>query len=203
MLNKRIAALKGRKAGVLGQEEFFRSAVILPLIKDNGEIKILFEKRSSKLDHQPGEICFPGGKVEPTDGNEQNTAIRETCEELGIVPGQIEIVAPLDVFVSPFNVIVSPFVAYLKDYQNIHYNSDEVDKIFYVPLSHFLQNKPQVQTLRLNLTLPRDYPYHLIPHGRGYPWRQGVYKQFFYFWQDEVIWGLTAYILNSFIKLLQ
>lgn len=203
VISHRINALKGRKAGILGQEEFFRSAVILPLVKDNDEIKVLFEKRSPNLDHQPGEICFPGGKMEQNDGGVENTAIRETCEELGILPNQIEIVAPLDVLVSPFNLIVTPYVAFLEDHHRIHCNPDEVEKIFYVPLTHFLQNEPQLQTLQVHLTLPEDYPYELIPHGRNYPWRQGVFKQFFYFWQDEVIWGLTAYIMRSFVQLLQ
>lgn len=203
MLDKRIRALKGRKAGVIGQGEFFRSAVILPLIKEQDQTAVLFEKRSAKLGHQPGEICFPGGKVEETDGGEQETAVRETCEELGIHPEQIEIVAPLDVFVSPFNMIVTPFLAYLHNYKPINFNSDEVAKVFCVPLNHFLQTQPSVQTVQLKLTLPEDYPYHLIPQGRDYPWRQGTYKQFFYCWQDEVIWGLTAYILHSFLKLLE
>jgi coenzyme A diphosphatase NUDT7 len=202
VIRKHIKALQGRKAGILGEDEFIRSAVMLPLIEDKGEIKLLFEKRSAELDYQPGEICFPGGKVEPSDGVPQNTAIRETCEELGVLPEQLEMVAPLDVFVSPFNIVVTPFVAYLKDYQQIRFNPAEVEKIFSVPLNHFLQNEPQLQTLKLNLTLPEDYPYHLIPHGRNYPWRQGIYQQYFYLWQDEVIWGMTANILHNFISLL-
>lgn len=203
MIDDRINSLQGRKPGVLGQDEFFRSAVILPLIKENGELKVLFEKRAPDLDHQPGEICFPGGQMEKSDADMELTAIRETCEELGIAPQQIKIVAPLDILISPFNLMVTPYLAHLQDYEQIRYNPDEVEKIFFVPLNFFLMNKPQLYTLKLQVNLPEDYPYELIPHGRNYPWRQGFYKQYFYIWQDEIIWGLTAYIMHNFIDLLQ
>jgi 8-oxo-dGTP pyrophosphatase MutT (NUDIX family) len=203
VIDDHINALKDRKAGILGEDHFVKSAVILPLIKEDGETKVLFEKRSSNLAHQPGEICFPGGQMEMSDPGAERTAIRETCEELGMKPHQIRIVAPLDIMVSPFNWIVHPFVAYLQDYQQIHYNPDEVEKIFYVPLDYFLQTEPEIQPIKLQLTLPENYPYHLIPQGRNYPWREGTYNQYFYSWKNEIIWGLTAYIMASFIKLIK
>lgn len=62
---------------------FFNSAVILPLIKVDGEYHILFEKRSHHIP-QGGEICFPGGRFSPElDQTYQDTALRETEEELG------------------------------------------------------------------------------------------------------------------------
>lgn len=203
MIEGKINSLREREAGILGQEDFFKSAVLVPLIKSDSGIKVLFEKRASHLDHQPGEICFPGGGIEKCDGSPVNAAIRETCEELGLLPEQIEVVAPLDVLVSPLNLIVVPFLAYINNPQQIKLNQAEVEKTFQVPLEHFLQNDPEMQVLKLKLVPPDNYPYELIPHGRNYPWRQGIFRQFFYFWEDEVIWGLTAYILHNFIKLVQ
>ena len=59
-------------------------AVLLPLVKKEDGIHILFEERALTLNRQPGDICFPGGKVDFEDVNEEYTAIRETIEELGL-----------------------------------------------------------------------------------------------------------------------
>ena len=50
---------------------------------------------------------------------------------------------------------------------------------------------------------PEDYPYELIPHGKNYPFLQATYPQHFYIWKEYVIWGMTARILNHFLKLLK
>lgn len=203
MLEDKINSLKGRKPDILDHEELLKYAVLLPLFKEGSELMILFEKRSRTLDYQPGEVCFPGGRIEDYDCGAENAAIRETCEELGITPKNIEIIAPLDVMVSPFNMLVKPFLAYIEDPSTFNPNPAEVDKVFYAPLNYFLQNEPMLQILKVKLQLPDNYPYHLIPQGRNYPWRQGTFKQYFYRWKEEVIWGLTAYILNNLSKLLQ
>ncbi len=72
---------------------------MLPLIQEDGETHVLFEVRAKTLRIQPGEICFPDGRVDEEDRNEEETAIRETCEELGVKKTDVEIAAPLDVLV--------------------------------------------------------------------------------------------------------
>ena len=69
---------------------------MLPLIEINNETHVLFEVRSLNLRRQPGEICFPGGKIEQDDVDQRQCAIRETSEELGIHESDIENVIPLD-----------------------------------------------------------------------------------------------------------
>ena len=91
------------------------SAVLAPIVLTEGEACILFEKRSEDLKHQPGEICFPGGRIESGE-SARAAAIRETCEELVITPEQIEILTPLDVQSGPSGAPLWPFAALIHDY---------------------------------------------------------------------------------------
>lgn len=202
MLPENITGLSGRQAKILGNEHAKNSAVLLPLVSAGNELRVLFEKRSSQINSQPAEICFPGGGRDEQDGKARNTAIRECCEELGITPDNIEIIADLDIMVSPLNVIVEPFLAYIKDYSRIKPNPDEVDYIFTVPLEYFIQSPPKSSPVSLEMKFPDDYPFELIPGGRGYPFKTGIFPQYFYVWNQEVIWGLTARILRHFIELI-
>ncbi|MBO8158965.1 CoA pyrophosphatase [Thermosyntropha sp.] len=203
MLNEVCQALKDRKAGILGQEKMFKSAVLLPLVKKNGEISVLFEKRAANLSHQPGEISFPGGKIESYDENPQAAAVRETCEELGLSPDCIEVIAPLDIMVSPFNVIVYPYCASISSFEAIKPLTDEVEEVFVVPLEYLKTYKPIVNRIKLEPRLPDDYPVHLIPNGKKYAFKKGYLPQLFYLWEDYVIWGMTARILHNFLNLIK
>lgn len=202
IIENKIASLAGRLPNILGHEEFSMSAVLLPLVYYNDELCVLFEKRSAELEVQPGEICFPGGTIEKSDRGEENAAIREGCEELGVKTGDIEIIAPLDIFVSPFNMIVYPFLARIKDYRQIRINKSEVDYIFFVPVQHLVNANPSQAKLELKPVFPESYPYDLVPNGRDYKYREAKYPQYFYLWKNEVIWGLTARILRHFIDLV-
>jgi len=203
VLNKRIEGLRGRKADILEHERASKSAILLPLVDYQGETCILFEKRSPHLKQQPGEICFPGGGIEASDQGTAKAAIRETCEELGIKIEDIDMIAPLDIMVTPFNTIIYPYVAYIKDCARVIPNQDEVEEVFYVPVSFLLKNKPIFKKMSLKMDAPEDYPFELIPQGKDYPFRQASYPQHFYLWKDRVIWGLTARILNHFLNLLK
>lgn len=202
IMDEKLYRLAGRKANILGHENAFKSAVLLPLVDINGEKHLLFEKRSEKLKVQPGEICFPGGAIEKGE-DAATAAVRECCEELNLSSDNIELIAALDIFVSPFNAIISPFVGCIKDYRRISPSRDEVEEIFYVPLSFLLDYEPLSSHLRFDLSLPDDYPVELIPRGKDYPFRPVYLPQLFYIYENWSIWGLTARILNSFIKLYQ
>ncbi|HAB62465.1 MAG TPA: CoA pyrophosphatase, partial [Lachnospiraceae bacterium] len=88
-----------RQPGIIGEEEFRRYAVLVPLIDIDGITYLLFEKRSSTLRYQPGEICFPGGKHEAGESL-QECAVRETVEELLVNQKQIEVIGPGDIYIS-------------------------------------------------------------------------------------------------------
>lgn len=195
--------LKQRKPGILDENQLFRTAVFLPLLEIKGETYVLFEKRAADLKSQPGEICFPGGAIDAVDASPAHAAIRETSEELKIVTEDIEMIVPLDIMVSPFNVIVYPFAGLIHNPQNINPNQSEVDEVFYVPLQHLMEQDPLKYVISLSVAFPEDYPYELVPGGKNYPYRQGKMPQQFYFWEDRIIWGLTARILHHFLGLIR
>ena len=194
--------LKNRTPGILDQESNFRSAVLLPLVNYQDEICLLFEKRSADLNKQPGEICFPGGSIEKSDQNEAAAAVRETCEELGLSPKEIELIAPLDILVVPFNLIIYPYLCTITNYSNIKPNASEVESLIYIPLEELQAITPICKQVALQPIMPEDYPYELIPNGENYPWRPAYYPQYFYVWHDQVIWGMTARILHNFLNKL-
>lgn len=198
-----IDSLRNRTPNILGHESCFKSAVFLPLVYKDMEWQVLFERRAKNLKIQPGEICFPGGAIEPKDRGPQDAAVRETCEELGLKREDIEVIAPLDIMVSPFNALIYPYLGYIYDEKKIKASKDEVEEIFFVPLSFLLDHKPIYRNVALRVVLPEDYPYELIPHGRNYPYRDGRFPQHFFIWEDKVIWGLTARILNHFLNLIR
>src|SRR5512135_2908396 len=81
------------------------AAVLIPLFPKQGEYHILLTKRTEHLNHHRGEISFPGGRAEPDDTDLIQTALRETWEEVGIEPDDVEILGVLDDFYSIHNYL--------------------------------------------------------------------------------------------------
>ncbi|TXC86042.1 CoA pyrophosphatase [Metabacillus litoralis] len=187
----------------LGNERFSKYAVLLPILKVNNDIHILFEVRSQELRRQPGEICFPGGRMDKQDQSFLDTAVRETTEELGITQEQITDVYPIDFLLSPYGMIVYPFVGLINDFNSINPNKSEVQETFTVPLTFFLNTKPDVYHVHTKLEPEEDFPFDLIPGGRNYNWQTRKMDEIFYQYENKVIWGLTARILSHFIELLK
>ncbi len=199
-LNTIIETFQKRGHHVLGRENFFQSAVLLPLIEKDDELHVLFEVRARHLKRQPGDICFPGGRMEAGDKTLLDTAVRETVEELGIEKSDIEIIAPLDYLVTPFSSIVYPYLGLIRNSEKFAVNTGEVERVFTVPLSFFQQAEPERYDLVLEVKPQDDFPYHLIEKGKNYDWRTGTIPEYFYFYEEEVIWGLTARILRHFLE---
>ena len=191
--------LKSREVNILGYESFGKYAVLLPLIKREEEWCLIFEVRSSKLKHQPGEICFPGGRVEE-DETFQQAAIRETCEELGINQEAIKQVVAIDFFVSPYGKIIYPFVAKLEEDTNFKIN-EEVEEIFFVPLSFLETYKVREHSIKLKVEVDEHFPMDKIVGGKDYQWQKRKSTEFFYEYEGKTIWGLTARILTHFLSL--
>jgi len=201
MLNSKFNLLCNRKPNVIGNEHSLKSAVLVPLVHYFNQTCVLFEVRARDLNRSPGEICFPGGKLESIDNNPIGAAIRETCEELSLTEEDIQVIAPLDFLVAPFNAIIYPFLCEIKDYKTVIPKPAEVEEVFFVPLDFLCSYQPQIHNLKFKLSLSEGFPYHLIPNGRDYNWREGNYPEYFYIYQNYVIWGMTARILHHFINL--
>lgn len=179
-------------------------SVLLPLIKVDEEWNVIFELRSMNLNTQPGEISFPGGKLEEGESF-QEAATRETIEELRIKKDNIEVIGELDYLVSPSDISIHCFLGVISgvNVDNINPNPEEVDHIFTVPLKHFLENEPKVYNLKLETKFNAEFPYNLIPRGKDYNFREVVNKVCFYEYNDYIIWGYTAKMIKNFIELLK
>ncbi|XKE94734.1 CoA pyrophosphatase [Metaplanococcus flavidus] len=198
-----VARVKDRIPEVLGNKEFAKFAILLPLIEKDGEIHILFEVRSHLLRNQPGDICFPGGRIDKQDESERDAAVRETMEELGIGRKQISDIFPLDYIVSPFGMIVYSFAGIIDPNVEFRPNPPEVDSLFTVPLSFFLEKDPKVYRVNFDIQPEESFPYDLIAGGENYNWRTRQVDEYFYIYEDKVIWGLTAKILTHFMEIIR
>lgn len=198
-----VSQVKDRIPEVLGNKDFSKFAILLPMIEKEGEIHILFEVRSHQLRSQPGEICFPGGRIDKQDRSEKDAAIRETIEELGIERRQISDIFPLDYIVSPFGMIVYSFAGILDSGVEFKPNPPEVDSLFTVPLAFFLEKEPKVYRVNFDIQPEESFPYDLIVGGENYNWRTRQVDEFFYIYEDKVIWGLTAKILAHFMEIIR
>ncbi|OIU71392.1 NUDIX hydrolase [Rossellomorea aquimaris] len=196
-------SIKGRTPKILGSEEYSEFAIFVPLIKVDGETHILFEVRSYNMRRQPGEICFPGGRVDRADRDAESAAIRETSEELGIDQQSISGIQPLDYLVSPFGTIIYPFAGILNaDVEDLDPNKAEVEQIFTSPLSELQKKEPELYNIEFRMEPEKGFPYKSIPGGENYDFQARKMKEHFYYYEDKVIWGLTARILHHFIKLI-
>jgi 8-oxo-dGTP pyrophosphatase MutT (NUDIX family) len=199
MISKIENIFKNRKTEIIGN--YRKSAVMLLLSEEAGEAHLVFEVRANTLRHQPGDICLPGGKIEVNE-SPRDAAIRETLEELNLDAQDLEYVGEMDYFISPYGTIMYPFVAKLNRGE-VTPNQGEVDHIFKVPLSFFLDKEPQAYEMEIGPNLKEDFPYHLVKGGKNYKFSRGTMKQYFYPYGDYVIWGFTAMVVKSFIDIIK
>lgn len=198
MINKLEQIFNNRDSNVIG--EFNKSAVMILLREDSGELSIVFEVRALKLRSQPGDVCLPGGKIEQ-DENPREASLRETMEELNLEREQIEIIGDMDYYISPYGNIIYAFIGKLK-YGEINPNGDEVHHIFKVPLKFFLEHEPLLYKMEIGPINQDGFPFHLINGGKGYKFRKGYLDEYFYEYNNYIIWGFTAQIIKSFIDIL-
>jgi 8-oxo-dGTP pyrophosphatase MutT (NUDIX family) len=174
--------LSRRERKVVADPALVCAAVLIPLRRIEGEWHVVVTQRSQSVGHHRGQVSFPGGACEPEDPDLQATAVRETNEEIGIGPAEIEILGALDDFETISSFVVTPFVGVLPDESTYSLNHSEVESIFQVPLSFLLDEA----NLRIET---REHG------GRSYEvlfWDYGGYT----------IWGATARMLKGFLELL-
>lgn len=157
-----------------------RAAVLILLYDDNGEIHVIFQKRTDSVRDHKGQISFPGGGTDPGDPSPVYTALRETYEEIGVRPEDVDILGRLDEMVTISNFRITPFVGWLAYYPYTwHFSDDEVAYLLEVPLRHLLD------------------PATLIPDRRLINGR--TYELPSYQFDNDLIWGATARMLTNFL----
>jgi len=196
---KRILSERAPKA--LGDHE--RYSVLVPLVRKEGILNLLFEIRSPGLVKQPGEVCFPGGKMEAGE-TAAECALREASEELGINAGEINIIAELDTIYAYSNFIMHSFLGEISHDALIcnEINKKEVESVFYIPLPEFLESEPYIHKIEV-APQTDGFPYDMIDLKDGYDWRKGIYEVPIYRFGEKVIWGLTARIAHNLAKILR
>ena len=155
-----------------------RAAVLIPIL-DLDEPEVILTLRASKLGAHGGEVAWPGGREDETDENLRFTALRESEEEIGLLPSAVEIVGELRPFISKFGLEVTPFIGVITEPVDLVANPDELEAIFTVPLGYLLDD-PRTET---NI-ISRHGETHEVP---------------VYYYDGFKIWGLTAMILREFM----
>jgi 8-oxo-dGTP pyrophosphatase MutT (NUDIX family) len=158
------------------------AAVLIPLFLKNGAYHILFTKRAENLTHHQGEVSFPGGVSQPEDVDTLRTALRETSEEVGIAPEEVDILGALDDFLSIHNYLVTPYVGFVEAGYQLRINPAEIERIIEVPLIFILT--PGIFQLR------------------DWTWQGRTFPLFFFDYEGDKIWGLTAGILKQFLEII-
>lgn len=140
--------------------------------------------RTENVAVHKGQVSFPGGATEPEDVSLAHTAVRETCEELGVCGDDVSVIGELTpIYIEPSNFHVHPFVAYLPYRPSFMMQQEEVLNVLEVPVSHFFDPENTKVEHWVIDGAERRIPYFDV-HGRK-------------------VWGATAIILSEFIAVLE
>ncbi len=143
--------------------------------------RLILTKRSSHLKHHPGQIAFPGGKVDAGDSGPEAAALREAWEEIGLPQDRVEVLGRLPAHETVTNYMITPILGLVRDDLNPVPEAGEVDEVFTVPLAHVLDQGRFVIEGRVWKGQPRRY--FAVPYGPYY------------------IWGATARILRNLAEM--
>lgn len=153
------------------------AAVLLAFEPGRG---VWLTKRSSHLKHHPGQIAFPGGKLDPGDASLEAAALREAQEEIGLPPDCVHVFGKLPPHETVTGFLVTPFVGHVHRPFAAQPEAGEVEEVFTVPLHHLIdEGNYQIQSRRWQGQMRR---YYTVPWGPYY------------------IWGATARILYGLAR---
>ncbi len=154
-----------------------RPAAVLVAVVEHPQPTVLLTQRAQHLPNHPGQISFPGGKIEKADANPLAAALRETEEEIGLGRGHVEPLGYLDLYMTTLGYRIVPAIARVKPGFTLKLNSSEVDSAFEVPLD-FLMDSNNVER-----------------HSRDW---QGMTRHYYAItFGERYIWGVTAGILRN------
>jgi 8-oxo-dGTP pyrophosphatase MutT (NUDIX family) len=180
-IRRAVASYEPRRIQPEGRPE---AAVLLLVYALHNEPHVLFTLRTDLVETHKGQISFPGGAADPEDDDLRLTALRETCEEVGVRPEDVEIVGQLDDSPSISGFIVTPYVGFIRGQAPYPFrpSHDEVAELIEAPLSHLMDGANVTEEVRQI-------------DGRDV-------VMYSYLFRGHVIWGLTARILKRVLDLL-
>ncbi|MCT4798022.1 CoA pyrophosphatase [Exiguobacterium profundum] len=174
------------------------AAVLIPLVQIDQDWHVVFEVRAHTMRQQPGEISFPGGRLEKGE-TPVEAAIRETCEELEVSADKVEVVGKLRPLATPHRQLIYPFVGILSEVPSVE-GTDEVDHLFTVPISTLLMIDPFHGEMEWTMSPDQNIPLDRLANAKAYEKRVIKMREPFYEHEDYIIWGLTGKFLTQFIK---
>lgn len=157
----------------------YADASVLIAITKETQPKILLTKRASHLNKHAGEVSFPGGKREPNDTDDIGVALRETAEEIGLIPSSVELLGELAVQTSKYGLSVKPIVGFIPVNSPLVAEPNEIERIFFVDLAELLTAE-------------------FMPYQITYAGQQLRVPSFQL--EGEIIWGLTAKMLVDLMQ---
>jgi 8-oxo-dGTP pyrophosphatase MutT (NUDIX family) len=144
------------------------AAVLVPIVNRPAGLQILLTERSLDLPDHPGQISFPGGRVEPQDPDDAAAAVREAQEEIGLDPARVEILGELTTYETVTGYRVAPVVGWVEPPFELRLDAKEVASAFEVPLAFLLDPANHLRHFRMLGELRRDY--WAMPYGERYIW---------------------------------
>ncbi len=157
-----------------------QASVLIALTDHADDPEVVLTKRAARLSTHSGEIAFPGGKCDDTDPDLLSTALREAEEEVGLSPAHVDILGPLGQVMSLHGLQVTPWVGVIPKNLQLIPNPGELEEIFTVPLSFFMQDE-RYCTDEIRFKGKTMY----VP-----AWD----------FEGHIIWGLTAYMLVELLN---
>jgi len=152
------------------------AAVLVPVV-EHEEPTVLLTQRAQHLPDHPGQVSFPGGKIDKTDRDPMHSALREAHEEIGLAEAHVEPLGYLDVYMTTLGYRIVPVIARVKPGFKLTLNKAEVDSTFEVPLAYVMDLANMQRHSRDWNGMTRHY--YAITFGERY------------------IWGVTAGILRN------
>jgi 8-oxo-dGTP pyrophosphatase MutT (NUDIX family) len=177
-----LTALAGHQPQCLEYPGSRPAAVLMPLWERDQRVQVVFTKRNATLPHHPGQISFPGGAVDPEDADLAETALRETCEEIGVCQGLVEVVGRLDQVLTITNFLVTPYLGLVDPRADFRPNPVEVERLVVVPLAKVLDREAY--------------------QPRPLQWEGMTLTQVALTQGQDVIWGATARMLLNLLDAL-
>ncbi|XP_054476583.1 peroxisomal coenzyme A diphosphatase NUDT7 [Anoplopoma fimbria] len=154
-----------------------RASVLVPLMVKDGELCALMTLRSTELRTSAGEVCFPGGKRDPSDGDDVDTALREAEEEIGLPASDVQVVCRLVPIINKSGLLVTPVVGFIDESFRPCPNPAEVSAVFTVPLDFFTSDKDHYASHGAAGTMKLLHSFYFVDPDSG---------------RQYHIWGLTA-----------
>lgn len=153
---------------IIAKEKPIRPAAVLIPVVEREQPMVLLTTRAGHLNEHPGQIAFPGGKIDAGDASPRDAALREADEEIGLRGDFIEPLGYLDVYATSFGFRILPTLARVRPGFELTINSREVDDTFEVPLAFLMDPANYRRGVKYFRGIRRSF--YEIPYGQRYIW---------------------------------